>query len=35
MEYFMLEKRDKIDKVLQCMLDFSVRHNVILIYLIL
>ena len=35
MEYFMLEKRDKIDKVLQCMLDFSVRHNVRLIYLIM
>ena len=24
----MLDKRDKIDKVLQCMLDFSLRHNV-------
>ena len=24
----MIDKRDKIDKVLQCMLDFSLRHNV-------
>jgi hypothetical protein len=29
----MIDKREKIDKVLQCMLDFSLRHNVRTIFL--